>query len=118
MSRRTYDLFWMSKTLPNLEACQLELKNLADSAYVRWGDQLFRIKKVEKAIFEDTEISLENLKEFDRRLGSDELSGQCNDQKRKYSARRALRLEEVVLIESILSGRSTSHLIGAYWKSY
>ena len=112
MSRRTYDLFWMSKTLSNLEACQLELKNHypANSAYMIWRDQLFRIKEVEKAIFEDTQISLENLKEFDRKIGISELSGQYNSQKRKYSTRRALHLEEVVLIESILSGRSTSHV--------
>ena len=84
MSRRTYDLFWMSKTLANLEACQLELKNLADSAYVRWRDRLFRIKELRRPIFEDTQISLENLKEFDRRLGSDELSRQCNDQTGEY----------------------------------
>ena len=112
MSRRSYDLFWMSKTLTNLETYQLELKNhyLASSAYVRWGDQLFCIKETEKAIFEDMQISLENLKEFDRRVGISELSGQYNNQKRKYSARRALRLEEVMLIESILSECSTSHV--------
>ena len=110
MSRVTYDLFWISKTL-TVEIRQRELLNkyLASSAYVRCGDQLFRVRGIKSREFEDNHVSLENLEEFDRRMRISELRDQCNDQKRVYSAHRALRLEEVVVIESIISERYSLH---------
>ena len=107
MSRSgTYDFFWIDKTLTSVEARRRELQAhyLANSAYIRYGNQLFCVKEIKIGIFEEIKLTRGNLKAFDRKMRVSELRDQCDGQPKRYSARRALYLEEVVVIESVLSG--------------